>query len=213
MCIKSFSEGHIDAIIKRKNGSWRFTGFYGNPEVDKRFHSWNLLEKLYENEDTPWIVGGDFNEIISNEEKSGGARRNDIQMESFRNVINSCKLLDVGYRGGKYTCRRGKSKDKRILERLDRMLVNQAMEMSSSDLIVKHLSFLSSDHRSLLVSWNFKDEAVSNRRFGKLKRFEEGWLKIREAEEIVKNSWINHPNPEAQNLCDNMLVCLDKLHH
>lgn len=37
-------------------------------------------------------------------------------------------------------------------------------------------------------------------------------MKIKEAEVVVKNSWVNHPNPEAQNLCDNVLECINKLH-
>lgn len=69
MTINSYSEGHIDTNIKGKMGSWRFTGFYGNPETDKRHFSWALLERLKVCFTGPWIVGGDFNEIMSAEEK------------------------------------------------------------------------------------------------------------------------------------------------
>ena len=33
LSIKSFSEGHIDSVVKQEEGGliWRFTGFYGNP--------------------------------------------------------------------------------------------------------------------------------------------------------------------------------------
>lgn len=211
--IKSFSEGHIDALIRRKNGYWRFSDFYGNPKTEKRIHSWNLLERLSEDNDTPWIVGGDFNEIISEEEKSRGwARRNSNQMELFISSLNHYKLIDARYRGSKFTWRRGKSKNGRILERLDRILMNQEMEASVNNLVINHLGFLSSDHRPIAASWEFKDEQTKVSKNGKLQQFEEGWLKIKGAEEVIKRCWVNHPNPKAQNLCDNMVDCINKLH-
>lgn len=44
--VLSSSEGHINVIIKDKEGWWRFIGFYGNPESHKRKESWELLERL-----------------------------------------------------------------------------------------------------------------------------------------------------------------------
>lgn len=71
--INSFSERHIDASIQDNRGDWRFTSFYGNPETEKRRFSWELLDRLYEENERPWLIGGDFNEILSVEEKK---RRN-----------------------------------------------------------------------------------------------------------------------------------------
>lgn len=71
--IRSFSKGHIDARIQDNNSSWRFTGFYGNPRAEKRVESWELLERLNDNAHESWIIGGDFNEILSDKEKDGGA--------------------------------------------------------------------------------------------------------------------------------------------
>lgn len=45
--IKSFSQGHIDCIIKQAQHSWRFTGFYGNPVTTLRNSSWELLRRLF----------------------------------------------------------------------------------------------------------------------------------------------------------------------
>lgn len=81
--ILSFSAGHIDYVIKDPISHWRFTSFYGNPNTSLRYHSWNLLKRLNCSSTLPWLVGGDFNEILSHSEKSGGAPRPANQMAAF----------------------------------------------------------------------------------------------------------------------------------
>lgn len=71
--VKSFSSPHIDAFISTNIGIiWRFTRFYGNPKRNQRKHSWELLNRLHDLFKLPWLVAGDFNEIIHLSEKLGG---------------------------------------------------------------------------------------------------------------------------------------------
>jgi hypothetical protein len=46
--IQNYSRRHINAIIKDPNSDlfWKFTGFYGHPDVNKRFELWSLLCRL-----------------------------------------------------------------------------------------------------------------------------------------------------------------------
>jgi hypothetical protein len=63
--VQSYSNWHIDAKMKSEEGvSWRFTGFYGHPEKSKRQGTWDLLRRLGEGNSKPWLVAGDFNEIL-----------------------------------------------------------------------------------------------------------------------------------------------------
>lgn len=75
--IKSFSNNHIDAVITDPIDSftWRFTGFYGHPVTHLRGDSWKLLSYLNNQFSLPWFCCGDFNEILSVNEKAGGAQR------------------------------------------------------------------------------------------------------------------------------------------
>jgi hypothetical protein len=44
----SFSSFHIDVqVIPHRGSPWRFTGFYGHPEVSQRHHGWLLLRRLH----------------------------------------------------------------------------------------------------------------------------------------------------------------------
>ena len=46
--VQTFSPRHIDAVIMEDGGNknWSFTGFYGNPETNKKEESWALLVNL-----------------------------------------------------------------------------------------------------------------------------------------------------------------------
>lgn len=97
--ISSFSDGHIDAIVKEEVGWWRFSSFYGNPIVAKWSDSWKLIERLQDSSDLPWILGGDFNKILIADEKKGGAGKFQKQMEAFKEIIDKCNLKDMGFFG------------------------------------------------------------------------------------------------------------------
>ena len=75
----SYSRYHIDTIVTDdKNFRWRLTGFYGHPVATERCHGWTLLKRLAGFSSLPWLVGGDFNEILCLDEKLGGAIRNQL---------------------------------------------------------------------------------------------------------------------------------------
>ncbi|GMI92929.1 hypothetical protein HRI_002962200 [Hibiscus trionum] len=97
----SYSSFHIDVNISDvdSNNIWRFTGFYGNPVTAQRDLSWNLLRSLNTSPNSPWLVAGDFNEILLASEKKGGRVRPSRQMNAFSSALNDCELSDLGYSG------------------------------------------------------------------------------------------------------------------
>jgi hypothetical protein len=64
--IQNYSRRHINAIVV--NGGteikWKFTGFYGHPDTNKRKEAWDLLRHLSHFQPLPWLCIGDFNEIL-----------------------------------------------------------------------------------------------------------------------------------------------------
>ena len=70
---KSCSHSHIDVVVHGvgNGGPWRATSFYGHPDTSKRYTSWQLLETLNAQCILPWLVCGDFNEIVHPDEKLG----------------------------------------------------------------------------------------------------------------------------------------------
>ena len=73
----TYSQEHIDVKIKDRNTAvWRFTGFYGHPDQAQRKHYWTLLRRLAGMYDLPWLCMGDFNAVLSDDEKLGGVNKN-----------------------------------------------------------------------------------------------------------------------------------------
>ena len=71
--LRSVSNSHMDVIVNGEGGvfSWKATGFYSHPDVRKRHISWELLRTLKNQSTLPWVVLGDFNEIVHPKEKLG----------------------------------------------------------------------------------------------------------------------------------------------
>jgi hypothetical protein len=103
--IQNYSRFHINAVVSCGDSfpSWKFTGFYGQPAVEKRRDSWRLLRHLGLFSPMPWLCCGDFNEILDDLENFEGCLRARSQMEDFQSSLADCRLMDLGFKGSKFT--------------------------------------------------------------------------------------------------------------
>lgn len=104
--LMSYSQNHIDVevVLPGEEQKWRFTGFYGFSEQNLRYRSWDLLRDLQGRSSLPWVVGGDFNEILADVEKSRGGARSPGLMNAFREVFSDCGLSNLDFSGVPFTC-------------------------------------------------------------------------------------------------------------
>lgn len=63
--------------------------------------------------------------ILSTDEKTGGAPKPASQMSAFSGVLHDCGLLEILFEGPMHTWRRGRGQDM-VLECLDRGVANSA---------------------------------------------------------------------------------------
>lgn len=68
---------------------------------------------------------GDFNDMLTADEKKGGKNHPRCLLNGFSEVISDCNLIDLGYIGDKFTWERARGTDKWVLERLDRGLATK----------------------------------------------------------------------------------------
>jgi hypothetical protein len=174
----------IDVVFESSGGSkWRFTGFYSESAWDDKHLSWNCLRDLCNRSSLPWLVLGDFNEILYSEEKEGGNPRPLRMMQEFRNCVSSCELHDMGCTGDKFTWRRAE-----VRERLDRAVCNSDWKLLFPLASVSNEPHFRSDHRPVLVDTEFYDANLIRRRSGG-RKFEARWLAEESVNEIVKTAW------------------------
>lgn len=70
--VQTFSLNHIDTWIMNNSATpWRLIGFYGRLEAHRKHESWELLRHLHSRDSMSWLCVGDYNEILSLEEKRG----------------------------------------------------------------------------------------------------------------------------------------------
>jgi exonuclease III len=191
--IQNYSHRHINGVIKTPmvDVQWKFTGFYGHPDVNKRQESWDLLKVLKQFSPNPWICIGDFNEVISNEEKWGGSNRSSSQMRRFQLALEECELSDMGFRGPKYTWSNCRESWDYIKERLDRGLANTAWcdLFPSAEIWVEGQT--NSDHAVLTVSlFSQNRRKKRTRRF----RYEASWEMEEGYSELISKTWNMQPS-------------------
>lgn len=68
--VLNYSKHHVHAAITTGDSQrWVLIIIYEHSETKKRSETWDLLKSLKPTCDTPWLLFGDFNEIIHYDEK------------------------------------------------------------------------------------------------------------------------------------------------
>lgn len=84
-----------------------------------------MLRELPRDNELPWLVLGDFNDVLFANEKQGGRLRDERNMTAFKTVLDECNLLDIGYQGPCFTWEQGCWAHNNIREQLDRGFVDE----------------------------------------------------------------------------------------
>nr|GMD06060.1 uncharacterized protein LOC109186215 [Ipomoea batatas] len=89
LTITGFSRNYIDTTIKLENSPilWRYTGYYGCPERNKRKSSWDLVKHLSIQNTLPWILMGDFNDLLHPSEKIGRVQHPNWLIQGFPEAV------------------------------------------------------------------------------------------------------------------------------
>lgn len=118
----------------------------------------------------PWIVLGDFNEILSlsDHSRANDYSLNSIGMRDFQNVVSYCNMEDLSSSGPSYTWINNQDSNP-IGKKLDRALINpvwlhhfpqsyasfEAGGISDHTRCVVHLSSINAEHRKPFKFFNF----------------------------------------------------------
>ncbi|KAG6666594.1 hypothetical protein CIPAW_01G042200 [Carya illinoinensis] len=189
--IKNYSKSHIHASIQDSSTDcepWYFTGVYGQPEASRRHETWSLLRSIKVPSDQGWLLMGDFNEVLSINEKTGGRARTDRQMQEFHEVLDDCGLLDLGYIGNPFTWCNKRVPEQSISERLDRGLANLKWKTFYPMASVSHGSVTYSDH--VPIKFQLQNDRYQSRG-KKLFHFEAMWVEDKSCKPLIEKAWVS----------------------
>ena len=173
---------YIDVRVLESPGKiWRLTCIYGEPRWEDKHKTWDKLRELKDDQHLPWVVIGDFNEILFSHEKDGGNPRPQHYMQAFRDALSDCELEDIGFSGDTFTWKRGC-----IKERLDRAVVNGEWSAMHPGYVLQHLEYAKSDHRPILLDTDYHQ--LDTNRLPRVRRFEAKWLKEKGFRDVVQHA-------------------------
>ncbi|XP_061993650.1 uncharacterized protein LOC133711562 [Rosa rugosa] len=95
------------------NSPWMLTVIYASPNHTSRASLWSYLDNLKASTNLPALFIGDFNELVSDADKSSGSLTG--RFGGLRSWINQNALIDMGFKGSCYTW-----SNNSVKERLDR---------------------------------------------------------------------------------------------
>ncbi|XP_027067676.1 uncharacterized protein [Coffea arabica] len=158
----------IEAKIEdeEKKESWWFIGIYASCDYLIRRGQWEVIGRRKAGWGKKWIIIGEFNDIVSNEEKWGGRNRDDRSFQDFRNLVDDNQLLDIGFEGKPWTWCNNWYGDGEVKERLDRGLCTLEWSQCFSEANCKHIESHASDHRT---RWYQVSQKIKNCRVELLK--------------------------------------------
>ncbi|KAG5611037.1 hypothetical protein H5410_022318 [Solanum commersonii] len=93
--------------------------------VNTRKDLWASLAHIANQHYQAWLIDGDFNVVLSWEEKLGRLPVFFQEMKDFANCLTEYGLFDLGYSGSIYTWWNERTYEACIIKRLDRVLSNQ----------------------------------------------------------------------------------------
>jgi len=185
------TEQEIHTLVKVNSSSlnWIFTAIYASPRHRERCMLWNNLNTVANSHNLPWIIAGDFNELLSNDEKLGGRPISLYRANLFKECLDSCNMADLGFNGPRFTWTNKHDIGTFIQERLDRYFANPQWCLLYPEAQVTHLPRCSSDHCPVLMEFQPNLNLRLNRPF----RFQSFWLADDSFPNVVREAWSNNP--------------------
>ncbi|XP_060182557.1 uncharacterized protein LOC132612273 [Lycium barbarum] len=101
-----------------------FTFVYAKSKHPLRTSLWESLRNCISMINGPWCINGDFNVIMSPDEKKGGKPHRMEKSWDFITCMDDCGMVDAGFTGLRFTWCNTRGKPHRIWKRLDRVFFN-----------------------------------------------------------------------------------------
>ncbi|KAJ8771638.1 hypothetical protein K2173_026815 [Erythroxylum novogranatense] len=181
-------------IVMADGNSWILSAVYASTTPSLRDQMWDDLQERFAGRNLPWLVIGDFNDVLSREEKQGGCFYAN-RAAKFSEHLQGCQLVDLGFVGQKFTWVRRSSP--RIVEHLDRAIATVEWRILFPEVVISHLPRIYSDHNPILAQSGGLEDAGRPRALQSF-RFEAAWLTDHRFHQLIKNTWDpNIPPHEA----------------
>ena len=181
------TEQEIHAVIKVRSSTfaWFLSSIYASPRIMEQKILWGNLAQVASLHSLPWLLAGDFNEVLCSEDKFGGLPVNLRRSQLFSNCLDTCGMIDLGFSGPRFTWSNLREFSSLIQERLDRGFANASWRCAFPEASVHHLTRTHSDHCPVLICLDKPPSLNLPRPF----IFQPVWLSHPDFPNVLNNSW------------------------
>ena len=148
--VLSTTEQEVHVLVNLNSpdsqGPWLLSTVYASPRLAERHLLWDNLSTMARLHNLPWVIAGDFNEVLTGSDKFGGRSVNINQALRFQECLDICKMIDIGFSGVRYTWSNNRPFSQLVQERIDRYFVNVDWYALFPEVSVEHLERGHSDH-------------------------------------------------------------------
>lgn len=88
----------VDLYVEYKSFHFYLSCIYGNLIPKFRHLLWEKLQRISVSRTEPWMMCGDFNEILKPIEKRGGRVRNEGSSKDFKLMMQICDMQDLQHK-------------------------------------------------------------------------------------------------------------------
>ncbi|KAK9732996.1 hypothetical protein RND81_04G036900 [Saponaria officinalis] len=114
---------HMNVCSRTCSAQFHLTMVYVFNGVHEREDLWGALKRIADSINGPWAWAGDFNYVLSPDERLGG-QSTVLEMDQFHQCVSFCGMMDITASGSLFTWNNKQIPEDRICSRLDRFMVN-----------------------------------------------------------------------------------------
>ncbi|XP_010497088.1 PREDICTED: uncharacterized protein LOC104774119 [Camelina sativa] len=191
----------IDTRISQGTRVFYITFVYGDPVRHLREEVWERLTRIGLQRDDPWMLTGDFNEIMDNSEKLGGPRRPESSFYPFRTMARNSRVKEIPSCGNKLSW--GGRRDSVWVQcRLDRSFGNSGWFNLFPRVITEYLDLLGSDHRPIITRLVGANNTYRGRFI-----FDKRWIDKPETMKIIREQWSREGDSQGKSVLNGLTRC------
>ena len=183
----ALSEQEIHVMVKVLPSNFEFicTAVYASPRFHERCVLWNNLKNAASLHDKPWVIAGDFNEVLLEGDKYGGRSISSSWSLLFKECLDYCSMVDMGFVGPRFTWTNKMNFSALVQERIDWFFANPSWYALHPDTRVTYLTRCVSGHCPILLKTNPSNRVFLPRPF----KFQNFWLSDLSFLGFVREGW------------------------
>ncbi|XP_069143473.1 uncharacterized protein [Solanum lycopersicum] len=123
-------------------------GLYGMIAEQKK-SLWTDLNKMAQNVISPWLIIGDFNAVLSPQDRQAGATVNESEIRDFADCVKTMGIHELQWKGSYYTWSNKQIGNARVLSRINRAFGNDEWMDKWGHVILEYGNPGVSDHSTM----------------------------------------------------------------